>query len=99
MPRSPIPPFVLLIIVYHSDAAKLVAKTRGQLENTWIDKNRNPLNEAFAFMRYTLVPPPSLSLSLHQYCPLSLIPLFFSTITDLYQYSPPLRHTTNTHHH
>ena len=48
-------PLYLSIHYQPSDAAKLVAKTRGQLENTWIDKNRNPLNEAFAFMRYTLV--------------------------------------------
>ena len=40
-----------------SDAAKVVAKTRGHLDGTWVDKDRNPLNETFAFLRYTLVHP------------------------------------------
>ena len=40
-----------------SDAAKVVAKTRGQLDGTWLDRDRSPLNETFAFLRYTLVHP------------------------------------------
>ena len=91
IPSHHVLPFHHIPPPLHSDAAKLVAKTRGQLENTWIDKNRNPLNEAFAFMRYTLVQLLSLHfpfLSSPHHDPLSLFPSFFLSLPPHQCHSP-----------